>query len=146
MESTRTSYQGTITIMEPKAQTQQLQTLEGHIESAVETLRKLAVITHGFETASQDLVYSHVNEISTKLHAIDQARGVVDPVLIPTEVVQYVDEGKNPELHLKEAFETLAKFSKSQQDVSAAFENFKSLIHDELTSNDAGKTKTDENQ
>ena len=41
---------------------------------------------------------------------------------------RFVDEGKNPELALRDAFETLARFSKSQQDVLVAFKNFKEFV------------------
>lgn len=53
--------------------------------------------------------------------------------LIPQDLLRYVDEGKSPQLFLKECFEKVESSSASQQDTSAGFAEFQEMLLAEMS-------------
>nr|XP_023401150.1 mediator of RNA polymerase II transcription subunit 10 isoform X1 [Loxodonta africana] len=84
--------------------------LEEHLEKFVENIRQLGIIVSDFQPSSQAGLNQKLNFIVTGLQDIDKCRQQLHDIMVPLEVFEYIDQGRNPQLYTKECLErALAK-------------------------------------
>eukprot|EP00041_Stephanoeca_diplocostata_P011397 m.188258 g.188258 ORF g.188258 m.188258 type:complete len:159 (+) comp18522_c0_seq2:187-663(+) len=108
----------------PNAGSAALTPLIDNIEELVEECRRTAVNTHSFDPVNQEVLFENINGIAKLLNAVDSHRFSAKGIVVSPEILRYVDEGKNPELLLRESFDGLETSSKSQRDTATAFADF----------------------
>ncbi|XP_045141098.1 mediator of RNA polymerase II transcription subunit 10 isoform X2 [Echinops telfairi] len=98
--------------------------LEEHLEKFVENIRQLGIIVSDFQPSSQAGLNQKLNFIVTGLQDIDKCRQQLHDIMVPLEVFEYIDQGRNPQLYTKECLERA--LAKNEQ-------KFKSLLIQELS-------------
>ncbi|XP_045140359.1 mediator of RNA polymerase II transcription subunit 10-like [Echinops telfairi] len=84
--------------------------LAEHLEKFVENIRQLGVMVSDFQPSSQAGLNQKLNFIITGLQDIDKCRQQLCDIMVPLEVFEYIDQGRNPQLYTKECLEgALAK-------------------------------------
>merc|ERR1712106_41004 len=83
--------------------------LEKLLETFVENTRQLGITVNDFQPSSQAVLNQKINFLVTGLQDIDRAKGSVQRVVIPTEVLAYIDQGRNPTLYTKIVSELASK-------------------------------------
>lgn len=90
-----------------------IEELEKTLESFVENIRQLGITVNDFQSASQQVLNQKINTLVAGLKEIEQRKSQVQNIIIPTEVFNYIDQGKNPSLYTKDCLERA--LSKNEQ-------------------------------
>uniref|UniRef100_A0A914XAH7 Mediator of RNA polymerase II transcription subunit 10 n=1 Tax=Plectus sambesii TaxID=2011161 RepID=A0A914XAH7_9BILA len=99
-----------------------LNTLEQTLEAFQENARQLGVIASDFQPKSQDALNQKLQTLVSGLQELDHMKNSLGDVKIPLELLDYLDQGKNPQLYTKEVIDrTLAK----NQQVNGKIELYK---------------------
>jgi len=106
-----------------------LGSIQKDLADIIETLVHLGVQIHDFqgtETAKLGLA-NNINKI------VDQLRGISDRkdlqnVQIPLDIVNYVEDGRNPDIYTKEFVEVVRKLNQYLNGKSLAFQNFRDTL------------------
>ena len=106
-----------------------LGSIQKDLADIIETLVHLGVQIHDFqgtETAKLGLA-NNLNKI------IDQLRGISDRkdlhnVQIPLDTVNYVEDGRNPDIYTEEFVEVVRKLNQYLNGKSLAFQNFRDTL------------------
>ncbi|KAG0204517.1 Mediator of RNA polymerase II transcription subunit 10 [Mortierella sp. GBA30] len=106
--TTPTTTQQTDLMDASAAQTEQTrQDLELKLQELIECLLELSITVYDFQTESNSLVYQKIQELITQLSDIEGFKDKLDMV-VPWEVLSYIEDGKNPDLFSKTFVEAVA--------------------------------------
>eukprot|EP00054_Salpingoeca_dolichothecata_P004088 m.29415 g.29415 ORF g.29415 m.29415 type:complete len:115 (-) comp14342_c0_seq2:11-355(-) len=95
--------------------------LEHKVQTFIESLRQVAVLVCGLDEAAQPLLIAKMNSLVEEMRSIDEDKDKVNDVFVPMELLDYVDQGKNPDLFSKDC---LAKVLKQHQSAQGKIETF----------------------
>ncbi|VDP17007.1 unnamed protein product, partial [Onchocerca flexuosa] len=79
--------------------------LEQTLENFQENARQMGVIASDFTTRSQEPLNQKIHTLISGLHELDHLKNQFMDVKIPLELLEYLDQGKNPQLYTKECLE-----------------------------------------
>uniref|UniRef100_A0A914ZWF9 Mediator of RNA polymerase II transcription subunit 10 n=1 Tax=Parascaris univalens TaxID=6257 RepID=A0A914ZWF9_PARUN len=79
--------------------------LEQTLENFQENARQMGVIASDFTTRSQEPLNQKIHTLISGLRELDHLKNQFMDVKIPLELLEYLDEGKNPQLYTKECLE-----------------------------------------
>jgi len=79
--------------------------LEQTLELSIENCRHLCLIASDFHPGGQPVLNQKLHTMVSGLQELDQMKERFKDVSIPLELLQTVDEGKNPQLYTRECME-----------------------------------------
>ncbi|KAG0683342.1 RNA polymerase II mediator complex subunit [Pichia californica] len=128
-----------------------LGSLQEEISSIIETFVHLGVQVHDFQGTEEAKLglANHINKTILKLRDIS-CRNDLSNIIIPTDLLNYIQDGRNPDIYTREFVEVVRKINQYLNGKSLAFEKFRDILaasikqeFPELTSEvDLIKTKT----
>ncbi|KAF9085965.1 Mediator of RNA polymerase II transcription subunit 10 [Mortierella sp. GBA35] len=83
------------------------QALEKKLEELIQNLLELSITVYDFQSESNSLVHQKISDIIQQLKAIEEYKDTLDMV-VPWEVLSYIEDGKNPDLFSKTFVEAVA--------------------------------------
>ena len=99
-----------------------------HLEQMIVDTRTVGIMVSDFQAGNQPRLNQYLNKIIDNLRILDGCKRDFNEIMIPREVLKYVDEGRSPELYNKDCLEkSLAK----QRVVQAKVDIYKKF-HDQL--------------
>ena len=99
-----------------------------YLEQMIDDTRTFGIMVSDFQSGNQHRLRQQINKIIENLRMLDNCKGDLMDIMIPRDVLNYVDEGKSPELYNKDCMEkSLAKQKVVQEKVDV----YKKL-HDQL--------------
>ncbi|XP_053594224.1 mediator of RNA polymerase II transcription subunit 10 isoform X3 [Microplitis demolitor] len=101
-----------------------LKALEEHIEKLVENVRQLNIMVCDFQPQGQTALNHKIQGLVSGLQEIDKLKSRVPDVIIPLEVFDYIDKGKNPKIYTKDVMDKA--FNKNLQ-VGGQIDQYKKL-------------------
>jgi mediator of RNA polymerase II transcription subunit 10 len=109
--------------------------LEQHLESLIETLRHCIIIVEQFKPEESQSVFHDKlqNGVINKFKILDKFRDLYD-VEIPLDVLDLIDQGRNPDLYSKEALEKCIKMNEVSKGKIDALEKFRTALETEVDS------------
>ncbi|KAG0264381.1 Mediator of RNA polymerase II transcription subunit 10 [Linnemannia exigua] len=110
--ATGTGGAGTSTQPDPlevaAAQTEQTrERLEEKLQELIQSLLELSITVYDFQAESNSLVHQKIQELTKQLGEIEQFKDQLD-MMVPWEVLSYIEDGKNPDLFSKTFVEAVA--------------------------------------
>ncbi|ESN97621.1 hypothetical protein HELRODRAFT_85402 [Helobdella robusta] len=107
--------------------------LEQQLEMFIENTRQIGISVADMQPQGQAVLNQKLHQLVIGLQEIDKLRSLVQDVQIPSDVFEYIDEGKNPQLYTKDCMEkSLAKNEEIKGKIEA-LKKFKSLLVVELS-------------
>ena len=107
---------------------EKLATLCHHLEQMIVDTRTVGIMVSDFQAGNQPRLNQYLNKIIDNLRILDGCKEDLNDIMIPREVLKYVDEGKSPELYNKDCLEK----SLAKQKVVQAKVNIYKKLHDQL--------------
>ncbi|XP_011408963.1 PREDICTED: mediator of RNA polymerase II transcription subunit 10-like [Amphimedon queenslandica] len=105
-----------------------LEELEDRLESFIENLRVVGVIAGNFQQNGQGVLNERLNTAVEHMRMLDREKDNFSDIDIPVQVLNYVDDGRNPDLFTQHQLEkTLGDY----QAVQRKTETYK-MFRDEL--------------
>ncbi|KAG0011000.1 Mediator of RNA polymerase II transcription subunit 10 [Entomortierella chlamydospora] len=83
------------------------QDLELKLQEMIECLLELSITVYDFQSESNSLVHQKIQELITQLSDIEGFKDKLD-MMVPWEVLGYIEDGKNPDLFSKSFVEAVA--------------------------------------
>ncbi|GAC92674.1 hypothetical protein PHSY_000229 [Pseudozyma hubeiensis SY62] len=104
--------------------------LETRVRSVVDLLYQLAVCSADVQEGSQHLVANKVNECIQALAALDATKDELHRahMMIPQDVLEMLDTGKNPDIHTRNFVNRLASENQYSYGQHRAVESYKSSL------------------
>ncbi|KAF9121396.1 Mediator of RNA polymerase II transcription subunit 10 [Mortierella sp. GBA39] len=81
--------------------------LEKKLQELIQSLLELSITVYDFQTESNSLVHQKIQELTKQLGEIEAFKDQLD-VMVPWEVLSYIEDGKNPDLFSKTFVEAVA--------------------------------------
>ncbi|KAJ8097901.1 transcription factor subunit Med10 of mediator complex-domain-containing protein [Lipomyces tetrasporus] len=112
-----------------------LQAQEDRLRQVIETLIELAIGVHDYESVAQskDAVIARVNLLTSQLSELaSTAKESVSDVLVPREIVQYIEDGRNPNVYTREFVELLVKQNQFVNGKMRAMRDFRDVLAEQI--------------
>ncbi|KAF9536866.1 Mediator of RNA polymerase II transcription subunit 10 [Mortierella hygrophila] len=81
--------------------------LEKKLQELIQSLLELSITVYDFQAESNSLVHQKIQELTKQLGEIEAFKDQLD-VMVPWEVLSYIEDGKNPDLFSKTFVEAVA--------------------------------------
>ncbi|KAF8986292.1 Mediator of RNA polymerase II transcription subunit 10 [Entomortierella lignicola] len=110
------------------------QDLELKLQELIECLLELSITVYDFQSESNSLVHQKIQELIAQLSDIEGFKDKLD-MMVPWEVLGYIEDGKNPDLFSKSFVEAVAgenQFTNGKSFESALTQNLGSFFPDEM--------------
>ncbi|KAF8949100.1 Mediator of RNA polymerase II transcription subunit 10 [Haplosporangium gracile] len=85
----------------------QREALEKKLQELIQSLLELSITVYDFQAESNSLVHQKIQELTKQLGEIEQFKDQLD-MMVPWEVLSYIEDGKNPDLFSKTFVEAVA--------------------------------------
>ncbi|KAK9365456.1 transcription factor subunit Med10 of mediator complex-domain-containing protein [Lipomyces kononenkoae] len=112
-----------------------LQAQEDRLRQIIETILELAIGVHDYESVAQskEAVVARVNLLTSQLSDLDRAaKENVADVLVPREILQYIEDGRNPNVYTREFVELLVKQNQFVYGKMRAMRDFRDVLADQI--------------
>lgn len=107
--------------------------LESHIEIFVENVRQLGLIVSDFQQTGQPVLNQKLNQVVSSLRDIDRLKETTRGTLVPVEIFEYIDSGKNPQFYTKDYMEKALSKNEAVKGKIDYYKKLKKLLIEELT-------------
>ncbi|KAF9275734.1 Mediator of RNA polymerase II transcription subunit 10 [Linnemannia elongata] len=85
----------------------QREALEKKLQELIQSLLELSITVYDFQAESNSLVHQKIQELTKQLGEIEAFKDQLD-MMVPWEVLSYIEDGKNPDLFSKTFVEAVA--------------------------------------
>ena len=79
--------------------------LEQNLEVFIENVREVGIMVGDFQPQTQQGLNSKIESLVLGLKTVDQLKGSMGDVVVPLDVFNYIDQGKNPQLYTHDCLE-----------------------------------------
>ncbi|CAJ0948734.1 unnamed protein product, partial [Mesorhabditis belari] len=114
------------------AEMDRYQTLERTLEQFQENARQMGIVASDFLPRNQENFNHKIHTLITGLQELDRARNNFDDIRIPLELLEFLDQGKNPQLYNKECLERVLNKNRQVNGKIELYKRFRSLLLKEL--------------
>lgn len=106
-----------------------LGSLQEEISGIIETFVHLGVQVHDFQGTQEAKLglANHINKTITKLREISTRNDLSD-IMVPTDLLNYIQDGRNPDIYTREFVEVVRKINQYLNGKSLAFEQFRDIL------------------
>jgi len=111
---------------------QKFNMLEQILEQFQENARHMGVIASEFTARSQEPLNQKIHTMVHGLRQLDQMKDEFRDVKVPAELLDYVDQGKNPQLYTKEVLERTLNKNKEVNGKIELYKKFRAKLIQEL--------------
>ncbi|KAI8989521.1 mediator complex, subunit Med10 [Pilobolus umbonatus] len=108
------------------------QLLENQLNDLLQNLFELSVIVYDFQSAGNNRVWKKINNIIEHYKEIEQLKDGLEEY-IPEEVINYVEQGRNPDIFTQKFVERTATENQFTNGKIKAVDEFKQLLTKEFS-------------
>ncbi|ODV84203.1 hypothetical protein CANARDRAFT_201348 [[Candida] arabinofermentans NRRL YB-2248] len=110
-----------------------LGSLQDELADIIETFIHLGVQVHDFQGTEEAKtgLSNNINKVITQLQSLSSKDDLKD-ISIPLEIINYIEDGRNPDVYTREFVEVVRKVNQYLNGKSAAFEQFRNLLGDKI--------------
>ncbi|XP_065226832.1 mediator of RNA polymerase II transcription subunit 10 [Planococcus citri] len=112
-----------------------LENLETQLDQFVENVRQIKVMVSDFLPQTQQLLNQKIQKMVQDLQELDKLKSQVQEVLVPLEVFDYIDQGRNPQIYTKDCIEKALTKNEQVKGKIDSYRKFKSHLLSELSNN-----------
>ncbi|KAI7823867.1 transcription factor subunit Med10 of mediator complex-domain-containing protein [Gamsiella multidivaricata] len=109
------------------------QDLERKLQELIECLLELSITVYDFQAESNSLVHQKIQELIAQLSDIEGFKDKLD-MMVPWEVLSYIEDGKNPDLFSKSFVEAVAGENQFTNGKITALKSFEAALTQNLGS------------
>lgn len=111
-----------------------LENIETQLDQFIENVRQVKVIVSDFSTNSQPILNQKIQKMVHDLQELDKLKSQVQEILVPLEVFDYIDQGRNPQIYTKDCIEKALTKNEQVKGKIDSYRKFKSHLLAELSS------------
>ncbi|KAL7267834.1 RNA polymerase II mediator complex subunit [Rhizina undulata] len=115
-----------------QTQNDALKTVEGHLRDVIQTLYEISVGVYGYQgPESTEVLINQIQKLTSQYHSLPAASAPLD-VSIPQEVIQYIEDGRNPDIYTREFVEIVVKQNQFMKGKMEAYRQFRDVLGDQI--------------
>ncbi|RPB17574.1 hypothetical protein P167DRAFT_514813 [Morchella conica CCBAS932] len=120
--------------MAPPPVNEPLKNVDGHLRAVIETLYEISVGVYGYQgPESTDVLANQINKLSTQYGTLANAASKLPPdVAVPREVIQYIEDGRNPDIYTREFVEIVVKQNQFMKGKMEAYRDFRDVLAEQI--------------
>ncbi|KAH8149652.1 uncharacterized protein LAJ45_06283 [Morchella importuna] len=120
--------------MAPPPVNEPLKNVDGHLRAVIETLYEISVGVYGYQgPESADVLANQINKLSTQYGTLANAASKLPPdVAVPREVIQYIEDGRNPDIYTREFVEIVVKQNQFMKGKMEAYRDFRDVLAEQI--------------
>ncbi|KAF9374168.1 Mediator of RNA polymerase II transcription subunit 10 [Podila verticillata] len=107
------------------------QDLELKLKELIECLLELSITVYDFQPESNSLVHQKIQELISQISDIEAFKDKLD-IMVPMEVLSFIEDGKNPDLFTKSFIECVAGENQFTNGKITAMKSFESSLSQNL--------------
>ncbi|KAG0032056.1 hypothetical protein BGZ81_011733 [Podila clonocystis] len=107
------------------------QDLELKLKELIECLLELSITVYDFQPESNSLVHQKIQELISQISDIEAFKDKLD-IMVPMEVLSFIEDGKNPDLFTKSFIECVAGENQFTNGKITAMKSFESSLAENL--------------
>ncbi|KAA6407871.1 MAG: Mediator of RNA polymerase II transcription subunit 10 [Lasallia pustulata] len=109
-----------------------LDTIDARLKDVIQTLFELQSAIHGYlgPETHQELIRK-ISHLSSSLSTLSTTAASL-PTQIPPEIVEYVEDGRNPDIYTREFVELVQRGNAALRGKSEAFAGFRDVLAEEI--------------
>ncbi|GMG23572.1 unnamed protein product [Ambrosiozyma monospora] len=106
-----------------------LGSLQEELSSLIETFIHLGVQVHDFKATEEAKLglSNNINKVVAQLKDLSNRKDLSN-VSIPLEIINYIEDGRNPDIYTREFVEVVRKINQHLNGKSLAFEKFQNML------------------
>ncbi|KAF9919671.1 Mediator of RNA polymerase II transcription subunit 10 [Linnemannia zychae] len=105
--------------------------LELKLQELIQSLLELSITVYDFQPESNPLVHQKIQELTKQLAEIEQFKDQID-MMVPWEVLSYIEDGKNPDSFSKTFVEAVAGENQFTNGKITAMKSFEAALTQNL--------------
>ncbi|KAK3808931.1 MAG: transcription factor subunit Med10 of mediator complex-domain-containing protein [Linnemannia elongata] len=109
----------------------QREALEKKLQELIQSLLELSITVYDFQAESNSLVHQKIQELTKQLGEIEAFKDQLD-MMVPWEVLSYIEDGKNPDLFSKTFVEAVAGENQFTNGKVTAMKSFEAALAQNL--------------
>eukprot|EP01112_Ceratiomyxa_fruticulosa_P023474 TRINITY_DN897_c0_g1_i1.p1 TRINITY_DN897_c0_g1~~TRINITY_DN897_c0_g1_i1.p1 ORF type:complete len:194 (-),score=40.33 TRINITY_DN897_c0_g1_i1:82-663(-) len=102
------------------------------VESILESLRQAVIVIEEFQAEKgQETLYRHMSDMVEEFSQLESHRSD-NEILIPVEILNYIDQGKNPDLYIKDSLEACLHANERTNGKIDALQSFRNELETQM--------------
>ncbi|KAF3931060.1 hypothetical protein ABW20_dc0105208 [Dactylellina cionopaga] len=115
------------------SQSSAIDKVDNDLRSVIQALYELAVSTYRNDAPNPaDILITQVKDLVTKFDHLQQSSEGVNDLMIPREVIGYVEHGRNPDIYTREFVELAIKQNQYLNGKQRAFQDFRDVLAEHI--------------
>lgn len=108
--------------------------VETHLKHLVQSLYNLTVQSYDHQgPLTTEAMKREITALITHLQSLSATASTL-PISIPPEVIQYIEQGRNPDIYTREFVELVQKWNQKIKGKQEAFAQFRDVLAEEIGS------------
>lgn len=109
-------------------------TSDNHIRDILTSLHFLQIQSYNYDgSQTASAMESEVHRLVESLQALETSSGALDTA-VPSEILEYVENGRNPEIYTREFVELVQRFNQTLKGREQGFKDFTDILAEEISS------------
>ncbi|KAJ3102132.1 Mediator of RNA polymerase II transcription subunit 10 [Phlyctochytrium planicorne] len=81
--------------------------VEKKVQGLVNHLFRIGVTVYDFQPGSAPILHRRINDLASQMVALDAAKEDLNDVRVPFSLIDFIEEGKNPDIYTKDLIQLL---------------------------------------
>ncbi|MCJ1468568.1 RNA polymerase II mediator complex subunit [Pseudocyphellaria aurata] len=110
----------------------QLDNVDDQLKNVIQDLFEIQSAVHGYlGPETQQQLIRKISQLSNSLSSLSSTSSTL-PTQIPPEIIEYVEDGRNPDIYTREFVELAQKQNQFLKGKSEAFAGFRDVLAEEI--------------
>ncbi|KAL2043199.1 hypothetical protein N7G274_004259 [Stereocaulon virgatum] len=113
--------------------------VDDRLKTVIQNLFEIQSNVHGYlGPETQQGLVRNIHQLTTSLSALSDSSSALSdsssalPVHLPPEIIDYIDQGRNPDIYTRELVESVQRSNQFLKGKSEAFAGFRDCLADEI--------------